>query len=121
VTEPTIFDLVRADLEERDRVGWEQHHRPLLANDGRDSLREAYEEALDLVVYLRKLWRTRDAMNLFSIGERVALKSCADFPERYRVWRGKVEVLFDDFRNDAPKAFRPDSLQFSGTLWPSKK
>jgi hypothetical protein len=54
VTERTIFDLVRADLEERDRVGWEQHHRPLLANDGRDSLREAYEEALDLVVYLRK-------------------------------------------------------------------
>jgi hypothetical protein len=28
--------------------------RPQLANDGRDSLREAYEEALDLVVYLRK-------------------------------------------------------------------
>jgi hypothetical protein len=24
------------------------------AHDGRDSLREAYEEALDLVVYLRK-------------------------------------------------------------------
>jgi hypothetical protein len=54
VTEQTIFDLVRADLGDRDRVGWEQHHRPLLANDGRDSLREAYEEALDLAVYLRK-------------------------------------------------------------------
>jgi len=52
-------------------------------------------------------------MNLFSIGERVALKSCADFPGTVTGFgRGKVEVLFDDFRNDAPKAFRPDSLQF---------
>ena len=33
MTEQTIFDLVRADLEERDRVGWEQHHRPLLAHE----------------------------------------------------------------------------------------
>ena len=54
VTEPTIFDLVRTDLETRDRIGWDQHHRPLLAHDGQDSLREAYEEALDLAVYLRK-------------------------------------------------------------------
>ena len=61
MTEQTIFDLVRADLEERDRVGWDQHHRPLLAHDGRDSLREAYEEALDLVVYLRKALAERGA------------------------------------------------------------
>ena len=54
MSEQTIFDLVRADLVARDRIGWEQHHRPLLAHDGQDSLREAYEEALDLVVYLRK-------------------------------------------------------------------
>jgi hypothetical protein len=54
MTEPTIFDLVRTDLEKRDRIGWDQHHRPLLAHDGQDSLREAYEEALDLAVYLRK-------------------------------------------------------------------
>jgi hypothetical protein len=54
MTRRTIFDLVRTELEARDRIGWEQHHRPLLAHDGRDSLSEAYEEALDLVVYLRK-------------------------------------------------------------------
>jgi hypothetical protein len=61
VTGQTIFDLVHADLEERDRVGWDQHHRPLLAHDGRDSLREAYEEALDMVVYLRKALAERGA------------------------------------------------------------
>jgi hypothetical protein len=62
VTGQTIFDLVRADLEERDRVGWDQHHCPLLAHDGKDSLREAYEEALDLVVYLRKALAERGAL-----------------------------------------------------------
>ena len=50
--------------------------------------------------------------NPFSVGERVALKSCTDFPGTVTGFgRGKVEVLFDDFRNDAPRAFRPESLQ----------
>lgn len=52
-------------------------------------------------------------MNSFRVGERVALKSCTDSPGTVTGFgRGKVEVLFDDFSNDAPKAFRPDSLQF---------
>jgi hypothetical protein len=62
--EKTIFDLVRTDLEARDRLGWKQHRRPLLANDGRDSLRDAYEEALDLAVYLRKALAEREAPDL---------------------------------------------------------
>ncbi len=49
-----IFDLVIADLRERDRIGWAQHNRPLRPHDGRNSLRDAYEEALDQAVYLRK-------------------------------------------------------------------
>jgi hypothetical protein len=53
-------------------------------------------------------------MNPFSIGERVALKSCTDSPGTVTGFgRGKVEVLFDDFRNDAPKAFRPECLQLA--------
>jgi hypothetical protein len=53
-------------------------------------------------------------MTPFSIGERVALKSCTDFPGTVTGFeRGKVEVLFDDFRNDGPKAFRPGSLQLA--------
>ena len=63
--EPTIaatgiFDLVIADLHERDRIGWAQHNRPLQAHDGRDTLRDAYEEALDLAVYLRKAIEERE-------------------------------------------------------------
>jgi hypothetical protein len=50
-----VFAEVIADLVERDGIGASQHGgRELDALEvGRDWLREAYEEALDLVVYLR--------------------------------------------------------------------
>lgn len=57
---PTIFDLVHADLDGRERKGTETYGRPLQAHDGRDSLWDAYEEALDLAMYLRKAIRERD-------------------------------------------------------------
>jgi hypothetical protein len=55
-----------------------------------------------------------ERMNPFSIGERVVLKACTDFPGTVTgLGHGKVEVRFDDFRNEAPKALRPDSLQLA--------
>jgi uncharacterized protein YodC (DUF2158 family) len=58
-------------------------------------------------------------MNPFSIGERVELKSCTDLPGTVTgIVYGKVEVRFDDFSNEAPKAFRPDSLQLAGKQVP---
>ena len=59
------------------------------------------------------------AINPFSIGERVVLKACTDFPGTVTaVGYGKVQVRFDDFRNEAPKAFPPDSLQLAGKRVP---
>ena len=55
-----VFVLVHRDLEERNRLGWKQHRKPMLTSDGRDSLRNAYEEAQDLVVYLREELYKRD-------------------------------------------------------------
>jgi hypothetical protein len=53
-------------------------------------------------------------MNPFSIGERVVLKACTDFPGTVTgVGYGKVQVRFDDFRNETPRAFRPESLQLA--------
>ena len=57
----TIFDLVHRDLALRDRLGWQQHGKPLLPHNGKDSLVEAYEEALDLAVYLRKAIAERES------------------------------------------------------------
>ena len=42
------------DMEARDRLGRQRYGTPLQAHNGRDALRDAYEEALDLCVYLRQ-------------------------------------------------------------------
>jgi len=40
-------------MHARDRLGRQRYGVPLQANNGRDALQDAYEEALDLAVYLR--------------------------------------------------------------------
>jgi len=51
---PAVWDLVIADMRERDHVGRERYGTPLQPHNGRDALVDAYQEALDLVVYLRQ-------------------------------------------------------------------
>ena len=58
---PAVWDLVLADIATRDKVGTERYGTRLQPNNGRDALRDAYEEALDLVVYLRQAIYERDA------------------------------------------------------------
>lgn len=53
-TSKPIWDLVIEDMQERDRVGRHRYGTPLQINNGRDALVDAYQEALDLVVYLRQ-------------------------------------------------------------------
>lgn len=49
-----IWDLVREDMDERNKDGIRKYGTPLQAGNGRDALVDAYQEALDLVVYLRQ-------------------------------------------------------------------
>jgi len=49
-----ILPLVVADLQERDAVGTVKYGTTLQANNGRDALMDAYQEALDLCMYLRQ-------------------------------------------------------------------
>lgn len=51
---PAIWDLVMADMGARDKMGRAKYRRRLRAYDKRCNLQDAYQEALDLVVYLRK-------------------------------------------------------------------
>jgi hypothetical protein len=55
-----LFTEVKKDLDARNRLGHESYGGPMEPHDGRDSLREAYEEALDLVMYLKKAIVERD-------------------------------------------------------------
>ena len=49
-----IWDLVKQDIEERNQAGIQKYGTPLQAFNGRNPLIDAYQEALDLVVYLRQ-------------------------------------------------------------------
>lgn len=57
---PSVQDRVIADIEERKRVGMERYGTLLRPRNGRDMLRDAYEEALDLAIYLRGALDERD-------------------------------------------------------------
>jgi hypothetical protein len=58
--QPAVWGLVIADMHERDQVGRERYGTPLQPHNGRDALVDAYQEALDLVVYLRQALAERD-------------------------------------------------------------
>lgn len=49
-----IWPLVIADIEDRVKMGQAKYGTVLQANNGRDSLMDAYQEAIDLVLYLRQ-------------------------------------------------------------------
>jgi hypothetical protein len=52
--------MVIADIEARKQVGLERYGTLLQAHNGRDALMDAYQEALDLAVYLRQALEERD-------------------------------------------------------------
>lgn len=57
---PPCWDLVLSDMMERDAVGRQRYGTPLQAHNGRDALKDLYEELLDAVVYLRQALYERD-------------------------------------------------------------
>lgn len=56
---PAIVDLVLEDIRTRDKIGMERYGTRLQPHNGRDALRDAYEEALDLAIYLRQVIEER--------------------------------------------------------------
>lgn len=57
---PAIQGLVIADIEARTQVGIQRYGTPLQAHNGRDALRDLYEELLDAANYTRQLLYERD-------------------------------------------------------------
>ena len=51
---PAVWDLVVEDIRQRDALGVKKYGTRLQPHNGRDALIDAYQEALDLVVYLRQ-------------------------------------------------------------------
>jgi hypothetical protein len=57
---PSVQAAVREDLVAREQLGIARYGTPLQPHNGRDALRDAYEEALDLACYLRQALMERD-------------------------------------------------------------
>lgn len=57
---PAVWDLVVADMKDRDADGLRKYGVRLQPANGRDAMVDAYQEALDLVVYFRQLIWERD-------------------------------------------------------------
>ena len=49
-----VADFVLADIQERVDVGFKKYGTYLETNNGRNPLWDAYQEAIDLVMYLRQ-------------------------------------------------------------------
>lgn len=72
--EPIIHRLVQEDLESRLVVGIATYGQPLQPFNGRDPLRDAYEECLDQACYLKQAIIERQAREaeLAALRERLA-------------------------------------------------
>jgi hypothetical protein len=55
-----VTELVITDLRARSAYGVKKYGTVLRTNNGRDALMDAYQEALDLVQYLRQAIEERD-------------------------------------------------------------
>lgn len=72
-----IWELVITDMATRDKTGRERYGTPLQAGNGRNSLQDAYEEALDLVVYLRTRIEEDRIAESKALSERDRAAQCA--------------------------------------------
>lgn len=57
---PVIHDLVIEDVRKRLELGISRYGQGLKAFDGRDTLKDIYDEQLDAACYIRKLMYERD-------------------------------------------------------------
>ena len=57
---PEVWPIVIEDMKKRNEFGRQKYGVGLQANNGRDALVDAYEEVLDLAVYLRQTIIERD-------------------------------------------------------------
>jgi hypothetical protein len=88
-----IWDLVIEDMKARDSLGRSRYGTPLQAFNGRDALQDAYEEVLDLAVYLRQAIEERDNPELSKDPEEAILSTVHTGSEHWVGWNGNDGTL----------------------------
>lgn len=93
---PAIWDLVIADMAQRDVDGQRKYGTRLQANNGRDALVDAYQEALDLCVYLRQVIEERDGFCASCKADGKTTKAVVTLGDGLRVCDGCWQDMKDD-------------------------
>jgi hypothetical protein len=99
-TLPATWELVIADMRERDRIGRRKYGTPLQPCNGRDSLVDAYQEALDLCVYLRNEIETRKLSGPQAAQGVSEMEPCA--ASGGEIWRVGSKVPLNVYEGDRP-------------------
>ena len=91
-----IVDLIVGDLFERKQHGIQKYGKPLIAHNGRNSIKDAYEEALDLSVYLRQA--LAESQTSFMQARTIMRNAFADRRdgEVYSVYISNIAMLLHD-------------------------
>ncbi len=55
-----VQDRLIAEIEARKQLGIERYGQPLMTGNGRDAVRDAWEEAIDLAAYLTQMMMERE-------------------------------------------------------------
>lgn len=83
---PVAHRMVQDDLEARLQLGISRYGQPLQPFNGRNSLRDAYEEMLDLCVYLRNaLYEQEHDANRANLGLATTRELLTEIEVRMRI------------------------------------
>jgi len=101
---PSVHDLVVADVLGRKAFGLAKYGSHLQAHNGRDALRDAYDEALDLCCYLRQEIEERDSLaellRTAGVGEgQLGLATTRELLNEIRA-RGETEHAYETLGHD---------------------
>ena len=55
-----VQDRLIAEIEQRKQLGIQRYGQPLMTGNGRDAVRDAWEEAIDLAAYLTQVMMERE-------------------------------------------------------------
>lgn len=120
---PDIQGLVIEDIRRRREVGIQRYGTALQPFNGRDALRDAYEEALDLTCYLRQVIEERSApaRSWYYVTQRLP-----KWGQRVRFWRdvsgspdapAAPEFSRGWYRPDSAPAFLDETSGHAYRLW----
>lgn len=119
--QPGVWDLVIADMKARDDFGRKKYGTPVQPGNGRDALIDAYQEVLDLAVYLRlEIEERRISRKSAPRGPMEHVLKCIPLPFE-QMWKGlkkhEVRVFDRDYRAGdfiTLKEYDPVSGKYSG-------